>query len=269
MKERVRRLGLHTVCGEARCPNLAECWGEGTATLMLLGEICTRGCRFCAVKTARRGEPPDPDEPRKVAQAVAEMGLDHVVLTSVDRDDLADGGAAHFAATVAEVRRLCPGVGVELLTPDFRGSESALGSVLDAAPEVLAHNIEVVRRLTPAIRDQRCDYDLSLELLRRARALAPRIETKSSIMLGLGESDAEVREALSDLRAAGVGTVTLGQYLRPTPKHAPVVEYCPPERFRTLAKWARELGFRRVASDPLVRSSYRAGALFEGAGTDR
>lgn len=262
VKSRMRGLNLNTVCEEARCPNVGECWGQGTATFMLLGEICTRGCRFCAVRSSREGEALDPNEPQHVAEAVASMQLDYVVLTSVDRDDLPDGGAGHFAATVNAIRRRVPAAHVEVLIPDFAGQAAALDLLLASRPDVLAHNIEVVRRLTPTVRDARCDYDLSLSVLRMSKMRRPELLTKSSIMIGLGESDEEVLASLADLRAAGVDIVTLGQYLRPSVKHAAVVEYSPPKRFARLGEAAREAGFLYVASGPLVRSSYRAAELF-------
>ncbi len=261
-RRQVRGGALTTVCEEARCPNRAECWGKRTATFMLLGEVCTRGCRFCAVKTARRGAPLDPEEPRRVAAAVAELGLRYVVLTSVDRDDLEDGGAAHFAATVEEIRALGTAPRVEVLVPDFGGDEAALRKIAAVAPDVIGHNVEVVRRLSPAIRDRRCDHDRSLAVLARFKALAPAARTKSSLMLGLGESEAEVLECFAELRDAGVDVVTLGQYLRPSMRHAPVVEYLPLERFARLEEAARAAGFAFVAAGPLVRSSYRAAELF-------
>lgn len=260
LKSTLRSLGLHTVCEEARCPNVAECWGGGTATFMLMGDTCTRGCRFCAVKTGRNGVPLDPAEPHKVADAVARMKLHYVVLTSVDRDDLADGGAAHFGATIQAIKQSRPEVLVEVLTPDYLGSQ--LEPLLGANPDVFAHNIEVVERLTRPFRDPRCGYRKSLEVLAGAKRLRPTQWTKSSIMLGVGETHEELRQALRDLRAAGVDVVTLGQYLRPSPKHLPVHEYVPPERFDELRAEAEALGFAYVAAGPLVRSSYRAGEFF-------
>ncbi len=268
VKRQLRERGLHTVCEEARCPNVEECWGGGTATLMLLGDTCTRGCAFCAVKTARRPPPPDADEPRKAGESVRLMGLDYVVLTSVDRDDLPDGGAAHFAATVRAVRAASPGTLVEVLIPDFQGDAVALATLLSSRPDVVAQNLETVERLTHPVRDPRAGYGRTLELLARVKRLLPGALTKSSLMLGLGERDEEVRAAMADLRTAQVDFLTLGQYLRPTPRHLPVQRYVPPEEF---ARWAADgeaLGFRYVASGPLVRSSYRAGefairAVFE------
>jgi len=268
LKRQLRERGLHTVCEEARCPNVEECWGGGTATLMLLGDTCTRGCQFCAVKTARRPPPPDADEPRKAAESVRLMQLDYVVLTSVDRDDLPDGGAAHFADCVRAVHAASPRTLVEVLVPDFQGDPVALATLLAGRPDVVAQNLETVERLTHPVRDPRAGYRQTLELLARVKRLAPGTLTKSSLMLGLGERDDELRAALADLRAAGVDFLTLGQYLRPTPRHLPVQRYATPAEF---ARWAAEgeaLGFRHVASGPLVRSSYRAGefalrAVFE------
>jgi lipoic acid synthetase len=259
LKRQLRERGLHTVCEEARCPNVEECWGGGTATLMLLGDTCTRGCAFCAVKTARRPPPPDADEPRKAAESVRLMGLDYVVLTSVDRDDLPDGGAGHFAACVRAVRAASPGTLVEVLVPDFQGDAVALATLLASRPDVVAQNLETVERLTHPVRDPRAGYRQTLDLLARVKRLLPGTLTKSSLMLGLGERDDELRAAMADLRAAGADFLTLGQYLRPTPRHLPVQRYVSPEEF---ARWATEgeaLGFRHVASGPLVRSSYRAG----------
>lgn len=229
-------------------------------TLMVLGEACTRRCRFCAVKTVTSAPPPDPDEPAHVAEAVAAMRLGYVVLTSVDRDDLPDGGAAHFAACVRAVRARAPGTLVETLIPDYRGT--ALATLLAAAPDVVAHNLEVVPRLQRKIRDPRCSAERSLATLREAKALRPALLTKSSLMLGLGETHDEVLETMRALRAARVDLLTLGQYLRPSPRHAPVREFVPPERFAALEEIGRALGFAAVAAGPLVRSSYRAAELF-------
>ncbi len=261
VRQVLARLRLHTVCQEALCPNLGECWGGKTATVMIMGEICTRGCRFCAVTTGRP-LPLDPDEPRRVAEAARTLGWTYVVLTSVDRDDLPDGGAAHFAATIRALRSLSPNTLVEALIPDFQGDRRALKTVVDAAPHVLAHNLETVRRLTPTVRDRRATYDQSLAVLRAAKEMDGRILTKSSLMLGLGETREEVLQAMEDLRAVGVSILTLGQYLQPTPKHLPVVRYIPPEEFDAYAEIGREMGFLYVAAGPLVRSSYRAGEFF-------
>ena len=262
LKALAREKRLHTVCEEARCPNIGECWkGEhATMTLMVLGAECTRRCRFCAVKTVERAAPPDPDEPRHVGEAVAALDLGYVVITSVDRDDLADGGSGHYAACVRAIRALSPRTVIETLIPDYRGDD--LATLLAARPDVLAHNVEVVERLQRRIRDPRCSFERSLDTLRGARALAPTAFTKSSLMLGLGETQAEVVDALERLRAAGVDFLTLGQYLRPTLRHAPVREWVTPARFDELRTLGLALGFRYVAAGPLVRSSYKAGEFF-------
>ncbi len=261
VKETLRTLKLHTVCQEASCPNVGECWGGGTATVMLMGDVCTRGCRFCHVKTAAHPPPLDPDEPRHLADAVSRLGLDYIVVTSVDRDDLPDGGAAHFAEAIVRLKEI-PGLLVEVLTPDFQGDPDAVRTVGRAGPDVFANNVETVRRLTPAVRDPRASYDQTLAVLSRMKAEFPRIVTKSSLMVGLGESEAEIEEAMKDLRAANVEILTLGQYLRPSAWHLPVVEWVTPQRFEAWRKAGLALGFRYVASGPLVRSSYRAAELF-------
>jgi lipoic acid synthetase len=258
----LRGHGLHTVCEEARCPNMGECWAGGTATFMVLGEVCTRGCRFCAVKTNRAGQPVDPDEPDKVAAAAVALGLRYVVLTMVDRDDLDDGGARHVAATIRALRARAPGVLVEALTGDFGGREEPIAIVLEAAPDVFAHNLETVARLTPRVRDRRCGYRRSLEVLALAKRLRPQLVTKSSLMLGLGESERELDQAMDDLRAHGVDVVTFGQYLRPTLLHLPVKEHVPPARFEAYRRRALRKGFLYVASGPLVRSSYKAAEFY-------
>jgi lipoic acid synthetase len=252
----LREEKLVTVCEEARCPNLGECFSRGTATFMLLGDRCTRRCSYCAVETARPG-PPDADEPARVAEAAARLRLRYVVLTSVARDDLADGGAAQFAATLRALRARLPGAKVEVLTPDFKGERAALRTVLEAEPDVFNHNLEMARRLFPRLRAQG-SYDRSLRLLAAARELRPAQVTKSGIMVGLGETDLEVLEVLRDLRTAGVEIVTLGQYLRPTRGHAPVARYVRPEGFRSYEEAARQLGFPTVYSGPFVRSSFNA-----------
>lgn len=254
-------MGVHTVCQSARCPNLGECFGRGTATFMILGDRCTRDCRFCAVEHGAPA-PVDPDEPRRVAEAAARLGLRHIVVTSVTRDDLSDGGASHFAATIAAVRELLPGARVEVLVPDFGGDWEALQLVLAAAPDVLNHNVETVPRLYPQVRPM-ADYRWSLELLRRAREAGAAPVTKSGFMVGLGESEREVAAVLGDLRGAGVAAVTIGQYLQPTRCHLPVVEYVAPGQFAVYGQRAREMGFQHVMSGPLVRSSYHAGDLLE------
>lgn len=250
----LRRRGLHTVCDEAACPNKAECWGLGTATFMVLGDVCTRGCRFCAVSTGARGVPPDPDEPRRLAEAVAELGLSYAVVTSVDRDDLPDRGAAHFAACVSAIKAAVPGVRVEALIPDFRGAE--LDALASAGPDVIAHNVETVRRLQ-RVRDARASFDLSLQTLREAKERSTAL-TKSSLLLGLGETEVELSEAMDELRAAGCDILVMGQYLRPTASQIPVVEYVEPARFAEYAHAAKAIGFLSVISSPLARTSYHA-----------
>lgn len=262
IKGRLRELGLVTVCEEARCPNVGECWGGGTATFMLMGDTCTRGCRFCAVKTNRNGQPLDPEEPVKVAGMITQLGLDYIVLTSVDRDDLADQGSGHFAETVREVRARQEDLLVEILIPDFKGDRACLETVCASKPHVIAHNVETTRSLTPKVRDPRATYDQSLEVLRLIKDIDPEIVTKTSIMLGLGETEEEVLEALRDLRTVGCDIVTFGQYLQPTAKHLKVVEFLTPETFKAYQEKAEAMGFLYVASGPLVRSSYRAGELF-------
>jgi len=249
-------LDLHTVCEEALCPNLGECFSSGTATFMILGNVCTRSCRFCAVN---HGEPapPDPSEPDRIAAAAERLGLRHMVITSVTRDDLPDGGASHFAATVMRIRERCPGCTVEVLIPDLQGSPDALAAVLAARPDVLNHNVETIRRLQKTVRPQG-DYDRSLWILGHSKALGPAVTTKSGIMLGLGEEWDEVLETLADLRKVGCEVVTLGQYLRPTRDHLPIARHYSPEEFSKFGKIASDMGFRVVESAPLVRSSYRA-----------
>ena len=260
----MRERKLHTVCEEARCPNIGECWEERTATFMILGDVCTRRCGFCAVSHGRP-EWEDWGEPDRVGGTVAEMGLAHVVVTSVNRDDLADGGAEIFARTIAAIRREAPGCRVEVLIPDFQGVEAALDTVLRARPDVLNHNIETVPRLYRTVRPG-SRYERSLELFRRARAHPTAPVTKSGMMLGLGESADEVRATMADLHAAGVQLLTVGQYLRPSPAHLPIVRYVPPAEFEAFAADGRALGFRHVEAGPLVRSSYHAKRQVEAAG---
>ena len=266
IKKLLRERELHTVCEEAHCPNVAECWSGGTATFMLGSEVCTRACRFCAIKTARRPPPLDPDEPYKVAEAVSKMNLKYVVLTSVDRDDLADGGASHFAQTIQELKRLDPKLLVEALVPDFRGDLKAVETIVDSGLDVYAHNIETVYRLQYRVRDPRAGYRQSLKTLQYAKEYARlsnrRLHTKSSIMLGLGETHEELGEAFSDLRKNEIDVLTLGQYLRPSMTHLPVDRYYTPEEFKTLETEAVKAGFLYVASGPMVRSSYKAAELF-------
>jgi lipoyl synthase len=259
-------LRLGTVCREARCPNLSECWSEGAATLMLLGTDCTRRCGFCAVTTRWPRGVVDRSEPARVAEAVRRWGLRYVVLTQVCRDDLPDGGASLLAETIGAIRRSSSATLVELLIGDLGGSPDALRTVVDARPDVLAHNLETTRELSGSVRDRRAGYDRSLGVLRSARALGgPGLVTKSSIMLGLGESPASLERAFRDLRDAGVDLLTLGQYLRPSAEHLPVARFVPPEEFGSLAAAAERAGFAGVASGPLVRSSYRAEELYRRA----
>jgi len=262
LKSLVRSLDLHTVCEEAHCPNVWECWGGGTATIMLMGDTCTRGCHFCAVRSGNPHGALDLDEPTKVAIALAEMDLTYVVLTSVDRDDLPDGGAAHFAKTVREIKARRPDLLVEALIPDFQGDLEAVRSVVDAGVDVLDHNVETVERLQSVVRDRRANYAQSLHVLRGAKGMRDGLFTKSSIMLGLGETREEVLETMGDLRAANVDILTLGQYLRPSDWHLPVQEYVPPEAFDRFREAGEAMGFIYVAAGPLVRSSYRAGEFF-------
>jgi len=256
MKEVLRKRNLHTVCESARCPNIGECFSKPTATFMILGDVCTRACKFCAVKT---GLPPEYDleEPQRVAAAMQKLKLRYAVITSVDRDDLKDGGAFIFAETIRRTREACPGIRIEVLIPDFRGSISALRTVVEARPEVLAHNVETVPRLYPAARAG-SRYRRSLDHLRNARSFGIPIATKSGLMLGLGERRDEILEVLNDLREAQVGIVTLGQYLQPTQGHLPVEKFYTPQEFVEYRDYAYSLGFRHVASGPLVRSSYHA-----------
>ena len=257
LKGLFRSLDLHTVCEEAHCPNVWECWGGGTATIMLMGDTCTRGCHFCAVKSGNPHGILDLDEPRKVAIALSDLDLTYVVLTSVDRDDLADGGASHFAKTVREIKDRRPDLLVEALIPDFQGDLEAVRSVVDAGVDVLDHNIETVERLQAVVRDRRANYGQSLRVLRGAKGMRDGLFTKSSIMLGLGETRNEVLETMRDLREADVDIVTLGQYLRPSDWHLPVREYVPPETFDQLREAGEAMGFAYVAAGPLVRSSDR------------
>ncbi|KAM7484871.1 hypothetical protein LguiA_000880 [Lonicera macranthoides] len=291
VKESLSRLKLNTVCEEAQCPNIGECWNGGgdgiaTATIMLLGDTCTRGCRFCAVKTSRNPAPPDPMEPQNTAKAITSWGVDYIVLTSVDRDDLPDGGSGHFAETVKAMKQLKPDIMVECLTSDFRGDLNAVLTLVHSGLDVFAHNIETVKRLQRIVRDPRAGYEQSMSVLKHAKVSKAGMITKSSIMLGLGESDDELKEAMADLRAIDVDILTLGQYLQgesemyfslyptdkyftpsqtgstPTPLHLTVKEYVTPEKFAFWKDYGESIGFRYVASGPLVRSSYRAGELF-------
>ncbi|KAK3100795.1 hypothetical protein FSP39_025423 [Pinctada imbricata] len=267
LKRNLRDLKLHTVCEEARCPNIGECWGGGgegtaTATIMVLGDTCTRGCRFCSVKTARNPPPPDPDEPVNTARAIADWGLDYVVLTSVDRDDLADGGASHFAQTVREIKKSNDSILVECLTPDFRGDMKCVEAVVDSGLDVYAHNVETVEDLQLLVRDPRANYKQSLSILNHVKVYKPDMVTKTSIMLGLGESDEQVMRVLEDLRKLDVDCVTLGQYMQPTKRHIKVKEYVHPDKFAYWEDVGNKLGFAYTASGPLVRSSYKAGEFY-------
>ncbi len=260
IKGMIHKDRLHTVCQEAGCPNIWECFSNHTATFLIMGSRCTRNCRFCAV-TEGPLEPPDPAEPAKVAKVARQMKLKYVVVTSVTRDDLPDGGAGHFAETIEKIRTEIPDVCVEVLIPDFQGSKEALATVLDATPDVLNHNIETVPRLYPEVRPQ-ADYQRSLDLIHRAREYDPGLITKSGLMLGLGEYPAEIKGTLEDMLNAGCHMLTLGQYLQPSKVHLPVKRYIPPEEFDEWRKTALEMGFMEVASGPFVRSSYHARELF-------
>lgn len=266
IKGLLRERNLHTVCEEAHCPNVSECWASGTATFMLGGDTCTRACRFCAVKTARLPPALDPKEPFHVAESIAALKLKYVVLTSVDRDDLKDGGASHFATTIREIKRLDPSIAVEALVPDFRGDIEAVQAIVDSGLDVYAHNIETVRRLQYRVRDPRAGYEQSLSTLRHAkvyaRSMGQTLYTKSAVMLGLGETSAELSEAFDDLRAYDVDVLTIGQYLRPSMQHLPVERFVNPDEFIRLGKEAESKGFMYVASGPMVRSSYKAAELF-------
>ena len=257
-----KQYSLHTVCEEAHCPNVGECWGGGTATFMIMGDICTRACRFCNVKSGKPKGVLDSDEPANVARAVKDLGLMYVVLTSVDRDDLPDGGASHFAKTINELKATVPDVCVEALTPDFAGNLTGIETLVHACPDVIGHNVETTEPLTPKVRDPRASYRQSLRFLEHVKQLDKRVLTKSSLMLGLGEQEEDVLQTLRDLRAVGTEFLTLGQYLRPSPRNLPVIEYVRPERFSYYREAAERLGFLYVASGPLVRSSYRAGEYF-------
>jgi lipoic acid synthetase len=266
-KALVSDLRLHTVCESAQCPNRWECWSQGTATFMIAGDRCTRACGFCAVTTAKPFAL-EHDEPQRVAEAVMRMKLKHVVITAVARDDVPDGGALHFARTIEAIRERDASIIIEVLVPDFNGKDASLRTVLEAAPHIFNHNLETVERLTPVVRS-RAKYKLSLEFLARAKELRPDITTKSGIMLGLGETETEVFQAMDDLREHGVEVLTMGQYLRPTPQHLPVVEYIRPEVFNLYGDIARNKGFTHVASGPLVRSSYHAADFNPLEGKDK
>lgn len=262
VKDSLKDLSLHTVCEEAQCPNIGECWNGGTGTIMLLGDQCTRGCSFCAVDTSQTPPPPDPFEPFKTADAVAQWGVDYIVLTSVDRDDIEDGGSGHFATTVELIKHKSPDILVECLVSDFRGDLDAVKKLAVSGLDVYAHNVETVERLQKFVRDPRAGYQQSLSTLRHAKQVKPGLYTKTSLMLGLGETDEEVIQTMKDLRENDVDVVTFGQYLRPTEQHLSVVEYVTPEKFDHFRKVGMGMGFKYIASGPLVRSSYKAGEFF-------
>jgi lipoic acid synthetase len=264
VKRTVHEHRLSTVCEESHCPNIGECWSHGTATIMLMGSVCTRACKFCAVDTGNPAGWLDPQEPANAAESVKLMNLRYVVLTSVDRDDLADGGAAHYAACVRAIRSTCPTTAVEALTPDFNGNPQAVETVVDSGLQVFAQNLETVERLTHVVRDPRAGYQQTLGVLAHAKSHHPGILTKSSLMLGLGETDDEICAAMDDLRAHNVDILTFGQYLRPTVNHLPIARWVHPEAFDRYREWGLARGFLEVASGPLVRSSYRADRILEG-----
>lgn len=261
--EILRTCGLNTICQSARCPNISECWSARTATFLILGDVCTRNCAFCAVRKGA-SQPPSAEEPRRVAEAVAAMGLDYAVVTSVTRDDLADGGASHFAATIRAIKAGNPRIKVEVLIPDFKGDEKSLAAVIEASPDVLNHNLETTRTCYPLINRPPQNYRRSLGVLKRAREMGAL--TKSGLMVGLGEEQGEIIQTLSDLRAVGCELLTIGQYLRPSASHAVVRKYYPPEEFEEFKKKAKKLGFKGVEAGPLVRSSYQARRMFNSLG---
>ena len=262
IKSTINRLELHTVCVEAHCPNISECWSGGTATFMILGDLCTRGCTFCAISKSAKGSAIDYEEPAKLAKVVNEWDLNYLVLTSVCRDDLPDQGATHFANCISEIKKANPDTMIEVLIPDFRNDAACLKIIYDAHPDVIGHNIETVERLTPQVRDRRAGYRQSLDVLEAFKRIDGCIYTKSAIMLGVGETEDELLDAIRDLRGVGVDFLAIGQYLRPSPRHIEVKEYVKPEKFEALKKKALDMGFRYVAAGPFVRSSYRAGEYF-------
>lgn len=262
VKAVLKRLGLHTVCQEAACPNVGECWGRGTATFMILGDVCTRNCRFCNV-TSGLPVPPEEDEPVRIAEAVKALSLHYCVVTSVTRDDLDDGGAGHFTDTIKAMKEFCQNTLIEVLIPDFGGSDSSLQTLMDSGPDVVAHNVETVARLTPEMRDRRSSYRRSLTLLKKAKAIDPERLTKSGLMIGLGENEDEILTTMQDLREVGCDILTLGQYLRPAKDCVPVTQYIHPEKFEEYREVGEAMGFQAVASGPLVRSSYLADQSFK------
>lgn len=262
IKDVLREHALHTVCEESHCPNMSECWSGGTATFMVMGAICTRGCRFCNVESSGKPLPLDPFEPDNLADAVSKMNLDYVVVTSVDRDDLPDQGSEHFANCIKAIKQKNPDKLVEVLIPDFRGDEECINRIIDAHPDVIAHNVETVERLQSKVRDRRAGYSQSMKVLDYIKRTNPSIFTKSSIIVGFGEKDEEVLKTMRDLRSVGVDFLTVGQYLRPSDWHLEVSEYVSPEKFEFFKTMGEDFGFKYVASGPFVRSSYRAGELF-------
>ena len=262
VKSEIAGMGLHTVCVEAHCPNITECWSSGTATFMVLGDLCTRGCRFCAVAKRAKGIEVDRLEPEKLAKVIKNWKLDYVVITSVCRDDLPDQGSSHFARCISEIKKESPDTIVEVLIPDFKNDIECLKRIADAKPDVIGHNVETVERLSPSIRDKRADYRQSLSVLKAFKELDSKIYTKSAMMLGIGESEEEVVQAMKDLREAGVDFIAMGQYLRPSQRHLEIKEFVAPERFEHLKGKALELGFLYAAAGPFVRSSYKAGEFF-------
>lgn len=262
IKKRAANLNLSTVCEEANCPNIGECWNGGTATFMLMGDTCTRGCRFCSVKSAKNPGALDPEEPKKLAETVKNLALKYVVLTTVDRDDLPDQGASHIARCIRSTQRACPEMLIEMLMPDFQGKIELVQQVINARPAVLAHNLETVRSLTDRVRDSRASYDQSLDVLRYLKQQCPDGYTKSSLMLGVGESRTETMQAMKDLRDVGVDFLTIGQYLQPSKKHLKVEKFMHPDEFDELALQGDKMGFEYVASGPLVRSSYKAAEFY-------
>ena len=258
----IKEYNLATVCQEARCPNMHECWRKKSATIMILGKVCTRACRFCAVETGNPYGLIDPDEPLHTAEAIRRLGLKYVVITSVDRDDLRDLGSGHYAETIQHIARINPETMVEALIPDFGAREALLQKIIDTKPLVIGHNIETVRRLTPLVRDRRCGYDMSLNVLETIRSLSDSVHVKSGFMIGLGEDDTEIIMTLKDLHLAGVEIVTIGQYLQPTRSHYPVKKYYTPDEFKELAARGKGLGIPHIISGPLVRSSYHAAEIF-------
>ena len=262
IKKRSANLNLRTVCEEAKCPNIGECWNGGTATFMLMGDTCTRGCRFCSVKSSKNPGKLDAEEPKKLAETIENMALKYVVLTTVDRDDLPDQGASHIARCIRSTQRACPEMLIEMLMPDFQGNTELVQQVINARPAVLAHNLETVRSLTLKVRDSRASYDQSLDVLRYIKQKSPGVYTKSSLMLGVGESRTETLQAMKDLRDVGVDFLTIGQYLQPSKKHLKVEKFVPPEEFDELILLGDKMGFEYVASGPLVRSSYKAAEFY-------